>query len=96
MKRHLRSCAAHIAVAVTIMGSAAGCGGSAASLSPQSVSSSADTTPAQAHLQSLDTAQVLEQALQVSETADPYEVDSGELRLTDTSDSTDPLGFVAR
>ncbi len=40
---------------------------------------------------SLDTAQVLAQARQSSETDAPYTVDGGALELTDTSDESQPI-----
>jgi hypothetical protein len=42
-------------------------------------------------VQSLDTAQLLAQARQSSETESPYTVDDGMLRITGTSDTTEPL-----
>jgi hypothetical protein len=45
--------------------------------------------------QSLDTAQVLAQARETSETSVPFPVNKGELVLTDTSDTTEPLTFTA-
>jgi len=43
--------------------------------------------------QSLDTAQVLAQARQSSEISSPYPVIDGALALTDTSDTTEPVGI---
>jgi len=42
---------------------------------------------------SLDTAQVLAQAKETSETSAPYAVNDGAMRLTDTSDTSEPLGI---
>jgi hypothetical protein len=95
MTRSVRSYGAHLVVAAAILVSAAGCGGSGDSPPSATASSSPQTPQAQVHSQSLDTAQLLEQARRSSEIADPYAVDSGALTLTDTSDSTDPLVFVA-
>jgi hypothetical protein len=75
---------------VAIVGSVAGCGGSGASMAPSATATTQSPAP-QAHTQSLDTGQLLEQARQVSETADPYAVNDGVLKLTDTSDETDPI-----
>jgi hypothetical protein len=74
------------------IGAVSGCGGSgvAASAAP-AATAQAQPPPAQVHAQSLDTAQLLEQARRTSETADPYAVDGGALTLDDTSDSTEPL-----
>jgi len=97
MTRPVKSYGVYIAIAATaatIMGSAAGCGGAGVSMAPAMDSSSGQTPQPQAHMQSLDTAQVLEQARHASETAAPYSVDSGALTLIDTSDSTNPLVFV--
>lgn len=49
------------------------------------------TTPPVSGAQSLDTAAVLAQARQTSETASPYAVNSGALTLTDTSDTTQAI-----
>jgi hypothetical protein len=70
-----------------------GCGGgdggmSATTSAPAAVPAS--TTPT---MQSLDTAQVLAQARESSETLSPYMVDGGMLRITGTSDSAEPLAI---
>jgi hypothetical protein len=80
----------HIAIAAIVIGSAAGCGGSGATPAP-GVTPQAQPPQAEVHTQSLDTAQLLEQARHASDSADPYAVDDGALKLTDTSDSSDPL-----
>lgn len=95
MTRPVKSYGVHIALAAAIIGSAAGCGGSGASPSGATASSSAEAPQPQVHAQSLDTLQLLEQARQTSETAAPYAVNKGALTLTDTSDSAEPLVFVA-
>jgi hypothetical protein len=41
--------------------------------------------------QSLDTAQVLAQARETSETSTPYPVNDGALTLNDTSDTSEPI-----
>lgn len=84
------------ALAAIVIGSAAGCGGSstpgalAAGAGAAATAQSPSPQP-QVHIQSLDTVQLLEQARRVSDTADPYGVDDGALRLTDTSDASDPI-----
>ena len=84
-----------IAIAAIVLAGAAGCGGSATSaVAPGATPQSSPPQP-QVHTQSLDTAQLLEQARQTSETAAPYAVDDGALRLTDTSDSSDPIAANA-
>jgi len=79
-----------------------GCGGGDAGMnagtSAPSAATSTPATPASAAsaaptMQSLDTAQVLEQARQSSETESPYPVDGGMLRITGTSDTAEPLGI---
>jgi hypothetical protein len=42
--------------------------------------------------QALDTEQVLVQARVTSETSEPYPVDDGLLTLTDTSETSEPIG----
>jgi len=80
-----------IAVAAILTGTLAGCdGGSAMSGAAASAAQSQPPQP-QEHAQSLDTLQLLEQAREVSNTADPYLVNGGALRLTDTSESSDPI-----
>jgi len=69
-------------LAALAAGTLSGCGGSGAqspvvSMSPQ--------------LLSLDTAQVLAQAKQVSETGAPYVLDGAVAAFTDTADTTDAM-----
>jgi len=45
--------------------------------------------------QSLSTAQVLDQARHITETGSPYVVNDGGLTLTDTSDTSEPIGVNA-
>ena len=45
--------------------------------------------------QSLDTAQVLDQARHTTETGSPYAVNDGLLTLTDTSDTSEPISVNA-
>jgi len=75
-----------LAVAAIAAVSISACGGGdygqAAAMTPPSLSS-----------QSLDTAQVLAQARQNSEASLPYLVNAGALVLTDTSDTTEPVGI---
>jgi hypothetical protein len=63
-------------------GSLCACGGSDAG-------GSAGMAPPPSMTQALDTAQVLAQARQTSETTYPYGVNSGAVVLTDTSDLTE-------
>jgi hypothetical protein len=49
--------------------------------------------PPIATTQSLDTAQVLAQARQISEISTPYAVNGGALVLIDTSDTTEPVSI---
>jgi hypothetical protein len=80
-------------IAAIVIAGAAGCGGSgalSAAMAPGATAAAPPPQP-QVHTQSLDTAQVLEQARSVSNTASPYAVDDGALKLTDTSDSSDPI-----
>jgi hypothetical protein len=69
-----------------------GCGGgdgmNAATSAPAAAAATAAST-----MQSLDTAQVLVQARESSETGSPYAVDNGMLRLTGTSDTAEPLAI---
>jgi hypothetical protein len=67
-----------------------GCGGGGSSSSSQ-----APPSPPMSSAQSLDTAQVLAQARQTSETSLPYQVNDGALTLTDTSESTTPISVNA-
>jgi hypothetical protein len=76
-----------IGVAAVLAACVAGCGGTGTTTPP---AVPASVMP-QSKSQSLDTAQVLTQARETSETADPYRVDDGALQLTDTSDSADPI-----
>jgi hypothetical protein len=75
-----------LGVAAVAVGSISACGsgeGQATAMPPpQSVTN-----------QSLDTAQVLVQARQASETGSPHPVNDGALVLTDTSDTTDPISI---
>jgi len=43
----------------------------------------------------MDTAQVLAQARETSEAAEPYAVNDGALTFTDTSDTTEPIAINA-
>ena len=52
-------------------------------------------SPGSSGSQSLGTAQVLEQARQTTETGTPYAVNDGALTLTDTSDTSAPIGVNA-
>jgi hypothetical protein len=65
-------------------GALGGCGGDSGG--------AAAAAPASA-VQSLDTAQVLVQAREATETGDPYPVNNGALVLTDTSDTTEPFSI---
>jgi len=70
-------------IAAVAVGSISACGdggGSGVAMPPPSSSA-----------QALDTAQVLTQARQTSETNDPYPVNNGTLVLSDASDTTEPV-----
>ena len=86
-----------IALTAILTGTLAGCDDESG-MSAASAAGSAAQSPSpqpQVHAQSLDTLQLLEQARQVSNTADPYLVNGGALRLTDTSESSDPILVTA-
>jgi hypothetical protein len=74
------------AIAAALISACGGDGGAGVATTP----SAADITT-----QSLDTAQMLAQARETSETSVPFPVNKGELVLTDTSDTTEPLTFTA-
>jgi hypothetical protein len=83
-----------LAVAAFVIGTLGGCGDDGSAMSGATAAGSpaqSQPPPPQVHAQSLDTLQLLEQARQASNTADPYLVNGGALRLTDTSDSSDPI-----
>jgi len=62
-----------------------GCGGD------QGQTTSGSTMPPASTAQSLDTQQVLTQAKMTSDSSAPYTVDNGQLTLTDTSETSDPI-----
>jgi hypothetical protein len=70
-----------VAAASGALGGCGGDSGGAAAAAPTSA------------VQSLDTAQVLVQAREATETGDPYPVNNGALVLTDTSDTTEPFSI---
>jgi hypothetical protein len=75
-----------LGVAALAAGSISACGGDrgqAAAVMPSTTSVTS---------QSLDALQVLAQARQASETSSPYSVNDGALVLTDTSDTSVPIG----
>lgn len=76
------SVAAIAAAAMSACGGGGNDGQAAAMAPPPAVTS-----------QSLDTVQVLAQARQPSETSSPYPVNGGALVMTDTSDTTEPVGI---
>jgi len=87
-----RSCGLRLALAAVFIGTVSGCGGSGAAATAAAAAMPQSQPPQpQVRSQSLDTAQLLEQARRSSETDDPYAVDGGALTLNDTSDSTDPI-----
>jgi hypothetical protein len=77
-------------IAATAAGAAAlsGCGGS-----EESAAMSPPLTPPPG--QGLVTSQVLAQARQSSETAEPYAVNDGAVWLLDSSETTDPINLDA-
>ena len=93
MRRTRKWYGLHLALAGLSIGAVSGFGGSGAAATAAAPAATPQSQPpqAQAHSQSLDTAQLLEQARRTSETADPFAVDGGALTLNDTSDTTDPL-----
>lgn len=75
-----------LGVAAIAAGSISACGGD----NGQAV---AAAPPARVANQLLDTAQVLAQARDTSETSSPYPVNDGALVLTDTSDTAEPMSI---
>ena len=75
-----------LGVAAIAAGSISACGGD----NGQAV---AAPPPARVANQSLDTAQVLAQARDTSETSSPYPVNDGAVVLTDTSDTAEPMSI---
>jgi hypothetical protein len=73
------------ALTAAAVGSLSACGGEGSDVAGTQPSPSATA-------QSLDTGEVLLQAREASETADPYTVNDGALVLTGTSDSAEPIG----
>jgi len=59
--------------------------------SDQGHTASASPMPPASTAQSLDTQQLLAQAKMSSDSSAPYAVDSGQLTLTDTSETSDPI-----
>ena len=80
-----------LAVAAIVIGTLAGCGSDMPGATASGSAAGSQPPQPQVHAQSLDTLQLLEQAREVSSTADPYLVNGGALRLTDTSDSSDAI-----
>jgi len=79
-----------LAVAAAALG---GCGGGGEGMNAATSAPAAAPATAAPTMQSLDTAQVLTQARESSETGNPYGVDNGMLRLTGTSDTAEPLAI---
>jgi PBP1b-binding outer membrane lipoprotein LpoB len=75
---------------MTSVGLAAGLMSGCGSDNGQTTSGSTTPPPAST-AQSLDTQQVLAQAKVTSESSAPYTVDNGQLTLTDTSETSDPI-----
>ncbi len=75
-----------LGVAAIAAGSISACGGD----NGQAV---AAPPPARVANQSLDTAQVLAQARDTSETSSPFPVNDGAVVLTDTSDTAEPMSI---
>jgi hypothetical protein len=85
---------------ISVIGAAAlavlalsGCGGGGSNSSTASSSSSSSSSSGgMSSAQQLDSAQVLALAQKTSEVSSPFQVDDGALTLTDTSDSSAPIG----
>jgi len=87
---------AKTATALAVAAAAAalnGCGGGDEGMNAAASAPAAAPAAAAPTIQSLDTAQVLAQARESSETGSPYTVDGGMLSLTGTSDATEPLAI---
>jgi hypothetical protein len=82
---HMKYRMAIVGAAAVAAGSISACGGGGGG------QAAATTPPPGLTSQSMDTAQVLAQAWQSSETSSPYPVNGGALVLTDTSDATEPV-----
>jgi hypothetical protein len=67
-------------------------GGSASSSAPSTATPPTSTTST-ATAMSLDTAQILAQAREASETSEPYPVNDGAMTMTGTSDTSEPLAI---
>ena len=81
---------ASLGVAAVAAGSISACGGGGDN--GQAMATAMPPPPSVTN-QSLDTAQVLAQARQTSETRSPYPVNDGALVLTDSSDTTEPVSI---
>ena len=79
----MRHTAAILGLVAITAASLSACGGGKAAAMPPPVAAS----------QSLDTAQVLAQAMHLSETSSPYPVNDGALVLNDTSDTGEPISI---
>jgi hypothetical protein len=84
---------ASLGVAAVAAGSISACGGGGGGGNNGQAMATAMPPPPSVTNQSLDTAQVLAQARQTSETRSPYPVNDGALVLTDSSDTTEPVSI---
>ena len=78
-----------VAVAAGVAASVSSCGGPSTDTLPEPM------TPASPVIMEVTTAQILREAQQPSESAEPYPVNNGVLVFTDTSDTTEPITIDA-
>jgi hypothetical protein len=81
------------AIAAAAVGSISACGDGGGSPGSSAAATPTPSPPSASTTMELDTAQVLAQARQTSETSDPYLVNNRAVVLTDTSEITDPMGI---
>ena len=90
-----------VAVAAGLAASVSSCGGPGTDTMPEavtpasSVTPASQMTPASPVIMEVTTAQILREAQQPSESAEPYPVNNGVLVFTDTSDTTEPIAIDA-
>ena len=80
-----------VAVASGVAASVSSCGGPSTGTMPEPVTPASAVTSASPMIMEVTTAQVLKEAQQPSESAEPYPVKNGVLVFTDTSDTTEPI-----